>query len=102
MRSVSVSIFVDSALENFSHADTDTLPASGRRDHPRPLLRRVGIAWASALVRNRSFSQQRRVALFRIRSKVFSVTQDSDVLKISEIKANRNAVLALAIEYRLI
>jgi len=29
MRSVSVSIFGDSALENFSHADTDTLPAEG-------------------------------------------------------------------------
>jgi hypothetical protein len=49
------------------------------------------------LVRNWSFSQQRRVALFRIRSKVFSVAQDSDVLKICEIKPNRNAVLGLAI-----
>jgi hypothetical protein len=62
-----------------------------------PLLRRLGIAWASAPVRNRSFSQQRRVALFRIRSKVFSVAQDSDVLKICEIKANRSVILGLAI-----
>jgi len=29
MRSDSVSIFGDSALENFSHADTDALPAEG-------------------------------------------------------------------------
>jgi hypothetical protein len=38
---------------------------------------------------------------FQIRSKVFSAAQDSDVLKICEIKANRNALLGLAIEYRL-